>query len=113
MQALAFGVPGGGDVAGAGVPQHPGFLFRRLGIAVRWDHAAAGSGLGTCWSPTSVDAPADCIRVQCMDVFIGRTANQVIRAVASDFCDPVAKWRDTGQGPDGGRGQMSQTTTAR
>lgn len=48
-----------------------------------------------------------------MDVFIGRTANQVIRAVASDFCDPVVKWRDTGQGPDGGRGQVSQTTTAR
>lgn len=108
-----MGFRGGGGVVGAGVPQHPGFLFRRLGIAVRWDHAAAGSGLGTCWSPTSVDAPADCIRVQCMDVFIGRTANQVIRAVASDFCDPVVKWRDTGQGPDGGRGQVSQTTTAR
>lgn len=47
MQALAFGVPGGGDVAGAGVPQHPGFLFRRLGLllggimqqlALAWGH---------------------------------------------------------------------------
>lgn len=47
-----------------------------------------------------------------MDVFVGRTANQVIRAVASNFCDPVVKWRGTGQGPDGGKGQVLQTTTA-
>jgi hypothetical protein len=70
-------------------------------------HTAAGSGLGACWSRTSVDAPADRIRVQSVDVFIGRTANQVIRTVASNFCNPGVKWRGTGQGPDGGKGQVS------
>lgn len=81
-----------------------GFLFRRPGIGVSWGHIAAGSGLGTYWSRTSVDAPADCTRVQSVDVFIGRTANQVIGAVASDFCNPGVRQRGTGQGPDGGKG---------
>ena len=55
-----------------------------------------------------MDAPADRIRVQSVDVFIGRTANQVIRTVASNFCNPGVKWRGTGQGPDGGKGQETR-----
>lgn len=38
-----------------------------------------------------------------MDVFIGRTANQVIRAVASDFCDPEVEWRGYWSGPEEGK----------
>lgn len=99
MQALVFGVQGE-----TGVPQSPGFVFKRPRIGVG-GHKAAGSGLGACWSRTSVDAPADRIRVQSVDVFIGRTANQVIRTVASNFCNPGVKWRGTGQGPMERRGR--------
>lgn len=61
------------------------------GLGVRLSGAWGAGGLvSECQevSRTGVDALANGVRVQSVNVLIGRAANQVIRAVASDLCDP-------------------------
>lgn len=55
------------------------------GTSWYWQAQAQGNRTRT---HTGVDALADGIRVQRVDVLVSRTANQIIGAVASDFGNP-------------------------
>lgn len=74
-------------------PGRTGFLGER-GASWYWQAQAQGDRTRT---HTGVDAPADGIRVQRVDVLVSRTANQVIGAVASDVSNPGAGTVEPGQ----------------
>lgn len=68
--------------------------IEQRGASWYWQAQAQGSRTRT---HTGVDALADGIRVQCVDVLISRTANQLIGAVASDFSNPGVGTVEPGQ----------------